>query len=60
MQNQLVAWVVWFFVIVLAAFTVPFWLLSGVQKFYGAFLFWGVFALAAILSVGIITSKWRD
>lgn len=60
MQGQLIAWAIWFFVIVLSAFTVPYYFLSGVTKIYGAFLYWGVFAIVAIVSVGIITSKWRD
>ncbi|MCL6479102.1 MAG: hypothetical protein K6T65_11920 [Peptococcaceae bacterium] len=60
MRGQLIGWAVWFLIIVLAAFIVPFYFLSGVAKMYGAFLYWGVFAMAAIISVGIITSKWRD
>ncbi|KJR97513.1 MAG: hypothetical protein VR68_12555 [Peptococcaceae bacterium BRH_c4a] len=60
MQGQLIGWAIWFFVIVLSAFTVPYYLLSNVAKVYGAFLYWGIFAIVAIISVGIITSKWRD
>lgn len=60
MENQLKGWVIWFLILVLSAFTVPFFMLSGVTKVYGAFLYWGIFAVVAIISVGIITSKWRD
>jgi len=57
--NQIKGWVIWFLVLVLSAFIVPFYLLSGVEKVYGAFLYWGIFALAAMISVGVITGKWR-
>lgn len=60
MQGQLIAWVVWFFIIVMSAFIVPYYFLSEVPRIYGAFLYWGLFAVTAIISVGIITSKWRD
>ena len=59
MKNQIKGWVIWFLVLVLSAFTVPFFLLSDVGKVYGAFLYWGIFAVVAIISVGVITSKWR-
>lgn len=60
MENRLKLWVAWFIVLVLSAVIVPFYLLTGVNKVYGTFLYWGVFAVAAIISIGIITSKWRD
>jgi len=59
-ENQIKGWVIWFLILVLSAFTVPFFLLSNVVKVYGAFLYWGIFALVAIISVGIVASKWRD
>jgi lauroyl/myristoyl acyltransferase len=58
MKNQLAWWTIWFLIIVLSAFVVPFSFLSGITRITGAFLYWGVFALTAIISVGIITSKW--
>ncbi len=60
MESQLKGWVIWFLILVLSAFIVPFYFLSNVPKVYGAFLYWGVFAIVAIISVGVITSKWRD
>ncbi len=60
MSNSLRNWVIWFLLLVLAAFVVPFTLLSEIFKFYGAFLFWGLFALASIASIGIICSRWKD
>ncbi len=59
MGNQIKGWIIWFLVLVLSAFIVPFYLLSGVEKVSGAFLYWGLFALAAMISVGVITGKWR-
>jgi len=59
-NSQLKGWVIWFVILVIPAFFVPFYFMSDVAKVYGAFLYWGVFALVAIVSVGIITSKWRD
>lgn len=53
-------WVIFFTVIVLAAFILPFYLFSDFPKVYGAFLFWIVFAVIAIIGVGLITSKWRE
>lgn len=60
MQKALKWWVLWFVFLVLAAFWVPFNLLSHVASVSGAFLFWGVFAITAIISVSIIAGKWRD
>jgi len=58
LKNQLTWWTIWFLIIVLSAFIVPFSFLSGIYRITGAFLYWGVFAIIAIISVGIITSKW--
>ena len=44
MKNQLVWWTIWFLIIVLSAFIVPFSFLSGITRITGAFLYWGVFA----------------
>lgn len=53
-------WVLWFLTLVLAAFIVPYTLLTSIASPYGAFLFWNLFALAAIISVAIMTAGWRD
>ncbi len=58
--NKITGWAVWFLVLVLSAFIVPYQFLSGIPKVYGAFLYWGLFALAAMISVGIITARWRE
>lgn len=53
-------WITGFLVLLLLAYLVPFTFLTKVQSFYGAFLFWCVFALLSIICVGIITGFWRD
>ncbi|NLC12114.1 MAG: hypothetical protein GX767_07680 [Firmicutes bacterium] len=60
MTNAFKKWLAWFLVLVLAAFVVPYTLLSSVEKIYGAFLFWVIFAIIAIISVEAITRSWRD
>ena len=60
MGNKLAGWVVWFMVLVLSAFIVPYQFLSEITRVYGAFLYWGLFALAAMISVGFITARWRE
>lgn len=46
--------------LVILGYLVPFTVLSGVEAWYGSFLFWIVFALAAIGLNVAITSRWRD
>lgn len=46
--------------LVVAAYTVPYTLLSGVDAWYGAFLFWVLFGLAAIGVNAAISRSWRD
>lgn len=47
-------------VLVLLAYVVPYTVLSGMDAWYGSFLFWTVFGLAAILVNAAITRSWRD
>jgi hypothetical protein len=46
--------------LVLAAYVVPYTVLSGIDAWYGSFLFWAAFGFAAILLNAAITSTWRD
>ena len=46
--------------LVVLAFVVPYTVLSGVDAWYGSFLFWAAFGVAAILVNVAITSSWRD
>ncbi len=61
LEKQRVFWVVLFFLMILAAFIVPFTpLLSELTAVYGAFLFWNVFAIIVIICLALITARWRD
>jgi uncharacterized membrane protein YhaH (DUF805 family) len=53
-------WLIWFCALVLSAFIVPFTVLSTVASGAGAFLYWTVFALVAIVSIIGLTRRWRD
>ena len=53
-------WVLILLILVLLAFIVPFTLLTDVEKVYGAFLFWSLFAVVTIYCLERITRRWRD
>ena len=42
------------------AYVVPYTVLTGVDAWYGSFLFWAVFGLAAIATIAAMTWSWRD
>jgi hypothetical protein len=42
------------------AYLAPYTVLSGVDAWYGSFLFWAVFGLAAIVTIAAMTWSWRD
>jgi len=61
MKKKRIFWAGLFFLMILAAFVIPYTpLLNDLSRVYGAFLFWNIFALIVIVCLGIITSKWRD
>jgi flagellar biosynthesis component FlhA len=61
LERQRVLWAILFLLMILAAFIVPFTpLMRDLTKFYGAFLFWSIFALIVIICLGFITARWRD
>ena len=61
LERQRIFWAVLFLLMILAAFIVPFTpLYSNLTKFYGAFLFWSLFAIIVIVCLGFITARWRD
>lgn len=60
MEKRGVFWLVSALVLVLLAYVVPYTVLSGVDAWYGSFLFWASFGLAAILVNAAITSSWKD
>lgn len=47
-------------ILVITAFIVPFTLLSAINLFEAAFLFWMIFSLVVILLTIKITTYWRN
>jgi hypothetical protein len=60
MKKKRWYWILWFSFLLLLDYTVPYTVLSGVNKVYGAFLFWNLFALTAIASIFVLLWKWRN
>lgn len=60
MERRGVSWIGAVLFLVLLAFLVPYTVLSGVDAWYGSFLFWAGFGLVAILVNVAITSSWKD
>ncbi len=60
LRKKRIFWAIYSLVLVTLAFAVPFVFLSQVDAFHGAFLFWCLFALAAIIGVAKITAHWPD
>jgi uncharacterized membrane protein YedE/YeeE len=54
------AWLIWFLVLFLLDFLVPFVWLSSVQKVTGAFLFWTIWTVVAIVSMFAVFLRWRE
>lgn len=57
---ELKKWVSIFLVLVLSAFIIPYYFLGKITSVYGAFLFWNIFALVAIILIYIVAGKWED
>lgn len=55
------AWWLWVpLVLILLSFLLPYTVFSGVDAWYGSFLFWTI-ATAAVIGVNaIVSSDWRD
>lgn len=46
--------------LILLSYIVPFTVLSGVDRWYGSFLFWSL-ATAAVIAINVVISlKWKD
>ncbi|MGC8777524.1 MAG: hypothetical protein ACP5Q4_02465 [Candidatus Caldatribacteriaceae bacterium] len=48
-----------YFVLIFLAYLVPFTLLARVNRFWGSFLFWMVFALVALALLLRMMSTWN-
>ncbi|MDK2821167.1 MAG: hypothetical protein PWP31_1132 [Clostridia bacterium] len=53
-------WVMWFVLLILSAYIVPYVFMGNLPKMSGPFLFWTLFALVAIISTIRVTNYWRD
>ena len=60
MERRVAAWAGVVLVLVLLAYLVPYTLLSRLDAWYGSFLYWMVFGLAAIAAIWAMTRSWRD
>jgi hypothetical protein len=60
LERRGVVWAGIVLILVVSAYLVPYMLLSGMDAWYGSFLFWMVFGLAAIVAIWAMTRSWRD
>lgn len=60
MEKRGILWAGGMFALVAFAYAVPYLLLTEVNAWYGGFLFWTVFGLAAIAAITVMTRGWRD
>lgn len=60
LKKKRFLWVLWLVILIISAYFVPFVLLRGVNQVEASFLYWTVFAIAAILSTIKITTYWSD
>jgi hypothetical protein len=59
-ERRGIVWCGLMAVLVGLAYVVPYTVLSGVDAWYGAFLFWTLFAVAAIAGILLVAAGWRD
>ncbi len=59
MTKSAWAWV-WFGLLLALDIAIPWFVLTHVEKMSAAFLFWTIWAAAAIASAFIIFLKWRE
>lgn len=60
MERRGMAWAGVLAGLVVLAFVVPYALLSGIDAWYGSFLFWILFVLVAIAINTLIMWRWKD
>ncbi|MEW6637590.1 MAG: hypothetical protein AB1425_12360 [Actinomycetota bacterium] len=60
MERWGIVWAGVVLVLVALAYAVPYTLLSGVDAWYGSFLFWTAFGLATVAAIWAMTRRWRD
>ena len=60
METPRTQWLLLVLVLILLSYAVPYTLLSGVDAWYGSFLFWGVCTAVVIGVNAVVSSAWRD
>ena len=60
LKKARLAWTLWFALLVLSAFIVPYAWLGRIPRASASFLYWVLFALAAVVSTGAVMRRWRD
>lgn len=60
MKKLRINWIMWLIFLVSLAYIIPYLFIGGIGKVTASFLFWTLFAVAAILSTVKIISYWRD
>ena len=53
------AWI-WFAFLLALDIAIPWFVLTNVEKISGAFLFWTIWVVAAIITAFVIFLKWRE
>ena len=53
------AWI-WFAFLLALDIAIPWFVLTNVEKISGAFLFWTIWVVAAIITAFVILLKWRE
>ena len=59
MTKSAWAWI-WFALLLALDIAIPWFVLTRVEKVSGAFLFWTVWVVVAIISAFVIFRKWRE
>lgn len=52
------AWVI--FILLLSSYVIPYVFLRDVDRWYGSFLFWNIFAIIVIICNVFMTIDWGD
>lgn len=60
METPRTQWLLLVLVLILLSYAVPYTLLSGVDAWYGSFLFWSVCTAVVIGVNAVVSSAWRD
>ncbi len=60
LKKLRIYWILWFLILIVSAYIIPYQFIGGISKITASFLFWTVFAIFAIISTLKIITYWRD